>query len=241
MKFHKLAPVAAAALALAVSVPAKAQLGALRRAVQHAATTTAGNNAAAAVPQQQQPASATVGHGNVLELTPAVLERFQQALNAEAAEREQTARQLAAIKTPEAYRQCSMQFLLTPTAQGWAQRITTAAEHNDQPRMIAVNDSLRGALLKSCGVDPADRGQIENRVRDRAEQVGVQAGQFTPAEYGVIKERVVPFCRSSATAANGDVRVPGQGSGISFVYTATEAAALHDRCAALMAGMNRGS
>ena len=73
------------------------------------------------------------------------------------------------------------------------------------------------------------------RTRSARSRRASDAGGFTAREYAVIKERVVPFCRAQdAAAGDGDVRLPGRGTNVYFVYTPAEAAALRTRCGALM-------
>ncbi|MBV9110671.1 MAG: hypothetical protein JO306_14770 [Gemmatimonadetes bacterium] len=235
---------AGAALALVVSVPAHAQLGALRRAAARAAGNAAVSGATQQAQQQQaasRPASSALG-GNVLELTPAVLDRFQQSLAAEDADRRAAAQRLAALKTPEQYQQCTLSWLMSPVGKALTDRVTTVASSGDQQAMVQLSNEMKASEEHACGPDPSERGRMQSNAQAHAAQAGLEAGQFTPAQYGIIKERIVPFCRAAATApASGDVRLQGSGSGVFWVYTATEAAALRERCTALMQGIGNNS
>jgi hypothetical protein len=235
---------AGAALALVVSVPAHAQLGALRRAAARAAGNAAVSGATQQAQQQEaasRPASSALG-GNVLELTPAVLDRFQQSLAAEDADRRAAAQRLAALKTPEQYQQCTMQWLMSPAGRALTDRVTTVASSGDQQAMVQLSNEMKASEEHACGPDPSERGRMQSDAQAHAAQAGLAAGQFTAAQYGIIKERIVPFCRASATTpASGDVRLQGSGSGVFWVYTAAEAAALRERCTALMQGIGNNS
>jgi hypothetical protein len=231
---------AGAALALAVAVPANAQLGALRRAAQ-AAARAAAPQAAPAQAQTSQPASSRFGD-NVLEMTPAVLDRFQAALAAENADRQHSAQQIAAIKSAEQYSQCTMSFLTSPAGQRYTARVSAAADRQDQAALMAAGDSLKAAYGRNCGPDPSERSRMQSDAGRHAAEAGNAAGQFTDRQYPILKERVVPFCRAAATApASGDVRLPGSGTNVYWVYSAAEAAALRDRCGALMQALNAAS
>lgn len=227
----------AAAFALFAITPAHAQLGGLRRAAQRAAQGAAGTQAPAATQQTQAPASAAsrVNTGDVLELTAPVLDRFERGLAAEQVDRAQLAQQLAAaVKTPEQYQQCSTQWVMSPAGQAAMQKLS-AASTGDQNAAIAAANEMKAALARVCGLDPSERSRMQSDAQGHATAAGVTAGGFTAREYAVIKERVVPFCRAQdAAAGEGDVRLPGRGTNVYFVYTPAEAAALRTRCGALM-------
>jgi len=228
--------VAAACAALAlISTPAHAQLGGLRRAAQRAAQGAAGTQAPAAT-QSSQPASAAsrVNTGDVLEMTEPVLDRFARGLAAEQADRAQLAQRLAAaVKTPEQYQQCSTQWVMSPTGQAAMQKLSAASA--DQTAATAAVNEMKATLERVCGPDPSERSRMQNDAQGHATAAGIAAGGFTPREYAVIKERVVPFCRAQdAASGDGDVRLPGRGTNVYFVYTPAEAAALRTRCGALM-------
>lgn len=234
------ASAACAALALFAITPAHAQLGGLRRAAQRAVQGSAAGQAAAATPQAQPSAASRVNTGDVLEMTEPVLDRFQRALAAESADRAQLAQRLAALPTPERYQQCSTQWMMSAAGQAAMQKLSAAAA--DQSAAMAAANEMKAAMERVCGTDPNERHRMQNDAQGHAEQAALTAGGFNAREYGVIKERVVPFCRAAAgTATEGDVRLPGSGSNVFFVYTAAEAAALRGRCAALMQALAQNS
>jgi hypothetical protein len=228
-----------AALTVFASIPAHAQFGAIRRAATRAvassAASSANSHAAAAT---APPASSVVGTGDVLEMTAAVLDRFQRALAAESADRAATARQLAALQSTEQYNQCESRWMMSAQGQGWIQKLSAAT--GDQQAAINVANQMKAALAHDCGADPSERDRIESDAPIHAEKAGVAAGEFNPRQYAVLKERAVPFCRAPAEAGQGDVRLQSMGS-IYWVYTAAEAAALRDRCGALMQAISANS
>jgi len=233
------AAAACALLTVAAAAPAHAQLGGLRRAAQRAVSGAAASSSpvSPASSPAGQPASAAsrVNTGDVLEMTAPVLDRFQRALAAESADRGQLAQRLAAVKTPEAYSQCNLQWYTSAPGQAVSRKVTDAAERSDQAAMTAAAEEMKAALERACGPDPSERGRIQSDAQAHAAQAGLAAGEFSPRQYAVIKERAVPFCRAAGQAAGeGDVRLPGRGTNVYWVYTPAEAAALRERCGALM-------
>jgi len=228
------AAAACALLTVAAAAPAHAQLGGLRRAAQRAVSGAAAPSPASPAGQPAA-ASSRVNTGDVLEMTAPVLDRFQRALAAESADRGQLAQRLAAVKTPEAYGQCNLQWYTSAPGQAVSRKVTEAAERSDQAAIAAAAEEMKAAMERACGPDPAERGRIQNEAQAHAAQAGQAAGEFSPRQYAVIKERAVPFCRAAGQATGeGDVRLPGRGTNVYWVYTPAEAAALRERCGALL-------
>jgi len=237
------AAAACAVFVVTVSTPAEAQFGAVRRAAQRAVSGAVQNTPANPA---SQPASAAsqVNTGDVLELTTPVLDRFQRALDAERADLAQLAQRLGTIKTPEEYAECQLAWFQSAEGQAAYAKFNTVAAGEDLAATTAAAEELKGVLDRACGQDPAMRGQIELDAPAQAERAALAAGEFTAREFAMIKERLVPFCRVSAAAAeagDGDVRLPGDGRDIYWVYTAAEAAALRERCGTLMEALAQTS
>lgn len=229
---------AAAVLTFSMQTPAHAQLGSLRRAAGRATgAVQAAPSAPAAQASAAPSASQSVNRGDVVEMTGDVLDRFARALQAERADLGQLAQRLSALKTPEQYAQCQLDFYNSAAGQAVYARLNAAAESNDYARMTAVAEEVKAALEQACG-DPQEGDRIRQEAPAHAEAAAIAAGGFGAREYAMIKERVVPFCRASlATGGTGEVRLPGQGTNIFWMYTANEAAALRERCATLMQGL----
>ncbi|HEX6040336.1 hypothetical protein [Longimicrobium sp.] len=225
-----------AVLTLSVSTAAHAQLGGLRRAAGRAAGAVAGTpSVQAAPPAAAQPSTtAPVNRGDVLEMTAPVLDRFHAAMRAERADLGQLAQRLGGLKTPEQYAQCQLDFYNSEAGQAVYARLNAAAESNDYARMTAVAEEVKAALARACG-DPEEGDRIRREAPEHALQAGLAAGGFSAREYALIKERVVPFCEASAAGAvQGEVRLPGDGINVFWVYTAAETAALRERCPTLL-------
>jgi hypothetical protein len=221
---------------LSVPTSAHGQLGGLRRAAQRVGGAAPAVPAAAQPAQASQPTSAAsqVNRGGVLELTAPVLDRFGQAVAAYEADLAQQAQRLSSLKTPEQMAQCQLDFYNSEAGQAVYAKLNAAAESGDYARMTAVGEEVKTALTNACG-DPEEGERIRSGASEHAQQAAIAAGGFTAREFALIQERIVPFCRAAASLpADGDVRLPGEGRDIFWVYTAAEAAALRERCGALM-------
>jgi hypothetical protein len=167
--------------------------------------------------------------GEVLEMTPAVLDRLDAALAAEKAGLDDLARQRAAVKSPEEYEQCSATTLVSPEMQ----RMMESAG-DDMSKVAAAGERAQAMVLEKCGVDPAEFN--ENRIgemRRAAHAKGVAAGAFESRQMEILSERVLPFCAAGGT----ELRIPGSGKDIFYVYSEVEMKALAPRCDALTAAI----
>jgi hypothetical protein len=134
-----------------------------------------------------------------------------------------------------------------------------ATQEQMQKAQEKMQTDMQKLLLAKCGEDPGPydpswkRRQIEVArvagVTAFSAALGTASGSGGPflslAEqpddnyfYELLKEWVPPFCRLSKAAqqaaAEKGVAVPGQGRGMAFVYTATEARLLMSWCEKLM-------
>jgi hypothetical protein len=233
-----------AVMAASVSTPAHAQFGAVRRAAQRAVGgavqgTPATQPSGMPAPASQASAASQVNRGVVLELTPEVLDRFGRALAAYETHLDSIARALAGLKGPEEYMQCQLDWFNSDAGQAMFAKLTAASESGDYARITAAGEENRASLARACGPDAQQRDEMEMEASNGAEAAALAAGGFEMREFAVIQERVVPFCRAAAQTGGGDVRIAGEGRNVFWVYTATEAAALNGRCAALLAGLEK--
>jgi hypothetical protein len=245
------------ALLMMSDSPAYGQLGGLgnrvRRAVQEAAAEKPAPKPAptpaptpapspAPAPAASAPADASsAGPYNdfVLVMTPEVLDRLAVALAAEVAEREEVARIAAAVRTPEAYEQCTMQVAMS--AEG--QRLTSEMSARGAAYMKDTADATAAAAYRQaqaavidhtrdqCGPDPDTFKATElPKLQVRPADAGQKAGGFTMDQYAILKERIAPLCGVAQVGANGEVRIPGEGEDIFWVYSPAEVAVLLPRC-----------
>ena len=181
----------------------------------------------------------------VLEMTPATLDRFAKALALEESSRKSIAAKAAAPlpkakKTKDEYAACQMELYMTPEFQQMMQGMTSAVTGGGKDP-AAVQKSVQEAqgrmeafVEKSCGPDPSktftkpDVGSLLRQAQaDAARSTG-----FTGRQYAIIKERVTPLCLSDPTPPGPDgLKIRGEGS-VLFVYTTGEVEALRPRCEA---------
>ncbi len=194
------------------------------------------------------PASAQAGpkfSDAVLEMTPATLDRFANALAAEESSRKSIAAMADApppkgTKTKDEYAQCQMQVLMTPEFQKVMQDATSAMSGvgNDaaaaQKHAQELQTTMQAMIEKACGPDPS-KAYVKpdvGRLLRQAQSEAAKANGFTDRQYAILKERTTPLCLADPTsAASGVVKVKGDGP-VFYVYTAAEAEALRPHCEA---------
>lgn len=211
-----------AVVCLAVARPAEAQIGGLiKKKVKEAVkgetpSSTSEKSAAPAGPRFNE---------YVLELTPANLDKLEAGLQAEKAYRDSVEAKYAKVKTQEEYTQCSTNVMMSPEAQ----QLTSNADASNLQSAQAAGQKLMALIKKKCGEDP---GTL-NKSADlrKAQEHGVEASGLTAEAYAIIEERIPPFCGGDG----GTAQVQGAASGIYYVYTEAEMAALKPRCEKLMA------
>ncbi|HYD53956.1 MAG TPA: hypothetical protein VEA99_15070 [Gemmatimonadaceae bacterium] len=175
-------------------------------------------------------AAHVVADSTLLPLTPAVLDRFDRALAAEAAERREVARLLSPAAR-DTWIRCQMRSYQDPEVMKLIQQQSTAVERQDMAALQRVQQAMMAAIETKCGKNPA--AMNESRVRERPPTAGAAAGGFDARQYAMLKERVTPFCAVAAPIGSDGVRLPGQGTNVYWVYSPAEAQALRPRCAAL--------
>ena len=163
----------------------------------------------------------------VLEMTPAVLERLEKGLVAEAAERKAAQRILARMRDKPAYDRCMQELVASPEGKkAYDAMFPPGGQVNQQA--AADMQKLQNA---KCGPDPNTYGTVENELRNKPSKAGEAASGFQYRQYAILKERVVPFC-SLGPSADGGVFQIKQGGGF-LVYSTQEVMALGPRCAKL--------
>lgn len=233
------------AMAVGMMMPAAAQgqLGGLKK--KAAAALKRGAGVEAAAPETDVPGG-PVRSGNVLTLDEGNLDLLEQALAAEAAERDVVEALLAERPTPDARAACEQTVLVGPQGQAVMADYMAALEkagENQEAMMKAMQEmdtKLRALYARECG-EPYSVEE-ERELVERPNVVGAAAVGFTPVQYAILKERIAPFCTAGAGVGAGGqgAAVPAEGSNESYVYEAGEVEALRPRCAALMAALPDG-
>lgn len=228
-------------LLLVPAAPAEAQIGGIaKKARQKVSEAVTGQPQPQAATQEE--ASTSPYGESVLEMTPAVLDRFERALAAEEAQRQEVERRVAELPTSEAYQQCMVQLMMSPDGQRLNEAMMDkAAAYSADPGNAEASaayqraqDEYTAAIHERCGTNP-DEFEVSElpALLDAAEAAGWEAGGFTDVQYGILKERVTPLCGVADSVGPGELRLPGMGQNIFWVYSALEVESLLPRCSAL--------
>lgn len=167
----------------------------------------------------------------VLELTPAILDRAAVAIKVENQVRDSLA---AVIRTkPELERKhafCVQEISQDAKMQAFMDKIgdDKATQAEKQKVMTDMNDYM----IAKCGQQHEnDATRAEEAIQRLPAQRAAAAGSFSSTgQYGVVKERIMPFCGGQVEGMGEGARVPGDGTGIYYVYSPGEIAALKPRC-----------
>ncbi|HEX2165692.1 MAG TPA: hypothetical protein VHG09_00520 [Longimicrobiales bacterium] len=220
------------ALLLFAALPAQAQIGGIGRRAMGAA-----EKALKGEEKQEK----VVYNEHVLEMTPEVVDRLGKALAAEDAKRREILRLAAAVRTPEAHEQCTMEVVMSPEGQSAMEEMNAKAmarveKPGDRAAMDAhlkAQEAYMKLVRDRCGPDPDEFESERRDMQSRLPKMGEEAGGFTPTQYAVLKERITPLCAIAQTAGDGEVRIPGDGRNIFWVYSAVEVETIVPRCAEL--------
>ena len=251
---------AALALVIAVAMPAPAspQIGGfLKKKMKEkiAQTLGSGDTAAAAQPAGgaaapgNGPASrvkkgAAVASGptfseSMLEITPALLDRFEKGVAAEAAESKKVEAQVAKFLPMAAYERCQQTLWATPEAKAIYREYAAKMQGlkpTDQQAMLEASkwygDHLAAMARPKCGPTPSESGELTRQLRERPPKAGLEASGLTEIQFAILKERIVPFCKADAAGAGAARLTDG------LVYGAGEMEALRPRCARLSAALS---
>ena len=184
--------------------------------------------------------------------TPENLSKFKASLELEIAERDKVTKFLATVKPQAEYDKCKTDWMLSAEGQKLSQKYADGMDGKSQAELQkhveTVGAELTNAVEKHCGPDPLHYGQGWVNQQLRA-AVGKASDQFTTDDYAYAtwKEWITEFChyiaelkkqpdadKKIAKIKDEGLRIPGSGTGIYYVYTASEAAALLERCESLM-------
>ena len=200
-----------------VPTPGSAQIGGfLKKKIKSAVK---GDSAAAA--EKSAPAAPTFDE-YVLQITSGSLDRLERGITAEKAFRD-SVNAVYATRTPKIYEKCQQDAMRSPEGQK-----RSANPPSDQAGMIKQMAETQAWLEKRCGPGPNTFDKDADLAP--AGKVAATASGMKPAQFSIMKERIVPFCRGGGAA-----KVPGAMKGMYYVYTADEMAALQPRCTKLLA------
>lgn len=239
----RLTALATGLLAFAIVVaPAQGGLG--DKLKQKATSALKGDKAKPAAASESGPITSRMNP----PLTAERLARFQKGMQVELAEREKARKFLASLKTKEAYRQCTQEAAMSPEMQKIAMSVAEMPENATteqmQKHMARMGTQMESLTVKKCGQDPS---KFDARQMDHEAFVkGMDTAALSDGDdyaYQNYKEWILEFCnylekvrkqpdaeQQIARMRDEGLRIPGQGTGIYWVYTASEVAMLMDWC-----------
>lgn len=227
-----------------------------------AAPATAGvgdmiKKAKAATGKKEKPAAAATETGAITSrINPPFntenLARFKASMQMEIAEREKTVKFLATVKPKDVYAQCYTEWATSEAGQAHIAKMTSGMEGKTaeemQKHMEVVGKEMQKALEAKCGPDPNTYNESW-RDQQAREALGRASDNFLKDDYAyhIWKEWVAEFCnyieklkkepdaaQKIARIKDEGLRIPGTGTGIYYVYTASESTQLLEQCEALM-------
>lgn len=180
------------------------------------------------------------------EVTAEALARFQRGMEVEVAEREKAKKLLATLPKPEDRQKCSQQVAMSAEAQrimeDYANAVSSAKPDDHMKHTTRMSERVDSLVTAKCGPDPAkfDPGRMEREALAKGSDTAALGDDDA---YYRWKEWVIEFCRyleklqkqpdakeQIAKMKDEGLRIPGHGSGIYWVYTASEATLLLDLC-----------
>jgi hypothetical protein len=244
-----LAPLAILATLALASAPAHAGIGdMLKNKAKEAVTGKKGKPAAAAAAE-----SGAIQSRLSPPMTAENVAKFRAAMEYELAEREKSAKFLKTVKPKDVYEKCKMDWLMSPAGQEVSTRMMSGIEGQSSEEMRAhmqkVGEEMEEVLAARCGPNPGKYNEHWAAQQSR-EALGRASDQFAKGDdhaYHIWKEWVTEFCdyieklkkepdaeQKLAKIRDEGLRIPGVGTGIYFVYTASEANQLLETCDSLM-------
>ncbi len=185
------------------------------------------------------PAAGLTFNEYMLEITPALLDRLEKGLVAEAADRKSWPKLLFGAD----YDRCKKALEESPEYR--KEYDAFIARYGDLPESqqpaaikerLAREDKVRRAR---CGPPFNEADTLRYRLPPRAEAAGQTAAGLTERQYAILKERIIPLCQATETSAGagGDVRIAQKdaGSDVFLAYKPTEVEAMRPRCGKLVA------
>ena len=183
-------------------------------------------------------------------MTPAVtaetLARFQRGMEVEVAEREKSKQLLASLPKKEDRDKCAQQLAMSPEMQkitmDYAESAANAKPEDQQKLTERWSQRMDSLITGKCGPDPG-KYNPQQMERDALAKGSDAAALGDDNAYHAWKEWVIEFCKyieklqkepdakeKLAKMKDEGLRIPGVGSGIYFVYSASEVALLLELC-----------
>lgn len=232
----------AVVLMVAMPAPASPQIGGALKKMKAKITRTLGadttSKASAPGMSAAAPSTGLVFSGDLLEITPGLLDRLEMGLAAEQADRKAAPKLLFGA----AYDQCKDALEKSaPYQKEYQAFIARYADlpESKQPDALRENMKHQDAQLRAqCGPPFNEADTLQFTLPRRAEEAGRAATGLTARQYAILKERIMPLCEATetTTGSGGELQVPKkESSHVFFLYKPTEVDAIRPRCSKLTA------
>lgn len=253
VRFRPLGGLAVAIAVLTVSAtPAQAQFGRLKdaikkKAVDAAATaagvkdsssgssassgSSSGSGARTTVSASAAGRTSSIYSSRVIEMTPDVLDRFTQALNAEAAHGKEAKAAEAKLLKADKLTDCRVHLYQTSAERQRMQKDYEAAmQKQDMASIQKATIEISAFENEHCPAWSPNAVQALHKLPPEV----LTSANLTAGQYAVLKERIVPFCKLAPTANENGARIQGSGHDVFYAYSAAEVNALQPRCKTIM-------
>lgn len=245
---HVIVPLAAALAVALFAAPASAGIGDLLK-----------NKAKEAVTGKKSKQAVTAAETGPIpsRISPPVtaesIAKFKSSMQFEIEERDKVAKFMKTVKPHEAYEKCKLDWSMSAEGQSLSMKMFEGTEGKSaeelQKHIEKVAPEIEKSVAAKCGPDPSkfNEGWVAQQSR---EALGKASDQFAKGDdyaYHVWKEWIMEFCnyieklkkepdaaQKLAKIKDEGLRIPGVGTGIYFVYTASEANQLLENCDSLM-------
>ena len=187
--------------------------------------------------------------GDVLAISSETIGRVMRGLDSEAAMLADFHKVLAKYPTREQYDQCKTKAMMTPEGQKIGMAMlnipSNATAEQTQAIIVKMNVDAEAIQKKACPLDPNDWNDLKRseRVKEIHEKaaslarpksadtaVVASGGGLSEREYAVLIERMIFYCEAKKTTDmspdKGDLKVPGAGQGMYWIFKKEELAAL---------------
>jgi histone H3/H4 len=185
---------------------------------------------------------------HVLEMSPEVLDRFEQGLAAEAAVRQEVDRLVGKVLPRDEYDRCHQEVMTSPDAQEVLTKTADLMPENPSQEAVrkASEELYRrfDALVEArCGLEPVKASEVRGRHAARLEAAAPDASGLTRLQLSHMKERIVPLCTAIQASAleAGAARLPTGMREVFWVYSELEVEALRTRCGMLLTALRVGA
>jgi hypothetical protein len=189
--------------------------------------------------------------GDVLAISSETIARARIGLDSEAAMLADFHKVLAKYPTLEQYDQCKTKAMMTPEGQKIGMAMlnipSNATAEQTQAIIVKMNVDAEALQKKACPLDPHDWSDLKRSERVKeihekaaslarpksADTVVVAAGGgLSERQYSVLIERMIFYCEAKKTTDmspdKGDLKVPGAGQNMYWIYKKEELAALRN-------------